>query len=1175
MRAAQRLWWRRAVGIAASAALVVVGLVTVPTAATAADPVAQDPTVTADPLPTVQINGVAWSQVVVGNTVYVAGEFSTARPAGAADGVSTTPRANLLAYNLTTGELITTWAPTLDGPAYAIAASPDGTRIYVGGDFTRINNVARNRFAVLNATTGALITSWTGGANAAVRSIVATSSMVYIAGNFNTVAGQSRPRVAQFNAANGAITAWRVSVQPRQVDAIALAPNGSQLYIGGRFDFINGVARQGIGAAAVSNGSTTSWTVNPEVFVYGYSAGITSLATDGNLVYGTGFGLINDAASEGNLEGMFAADPVTADLAWVDDCHGDSYSVYANPGKDHVYLAGHPHNCGNFGGYPEINPRRHQYATSFAKTAVGKIQPNSQAGYYSLEGIPATELRTFFPTFSTGTFTGLNQATWNVTGSGKYVVYGGEFLRVNNIGQQGLVRFATADIAPDDVGPSLSGNALQPTAASNALGTVQVSWPANWDRDDTTLTYQVLRGSSVVYQVDRDSRFWDLPRFSFTDTGLANSTSYTYRVVAIDSGGNSVTSPSVTVTTAGASAATLGAYATRVLNDGAAAYWRLSETSGSAQDWTSYAPATVGSGVQRGEPGALVGDANAAMTFTGATSSRVYSTRRVAGPIRFSVEAWFKTATTDGGKIVGFGSTSGTGDSGTVSRHVYMGADGKLTFGVFPNAIRTITSPGAYNDDAWHQVVASVGARGMEMYVDGALVATDPDVTFSQPANGYWRIGGDSLTGWPNAAGTTFVGSVDEVSVYGRQLDQLDVVRHLSLGTTGSASNLQPTASLSVTGGELTASADASGSADLDGSIVQYDWSWGDGQTTTTVTPTTTHPYASAGTYPVSVTVTDDGGATASASGSAVVTPANVLPTAAVTVTGPPALAVQVSGTGSTDSDGSISAYAWTFGDGGTATGPTANHQYLATGTYPITLTVTDNRGGTDTETVNVDVVAPPGPVVLAADTFERTVADGWGTADSGGAWTTTAGAASVGTGGGSLRAAAASGVVSARLPGVTSTSMRQQLTFSLDKRPAGSGGWLLGRGRIVDGVGDYRVKIALSSGGGVSARLYRTDAAGAETAISSSVTATGLSYTTGTVLATALEVVGTSPTTVRVKVWNAASAEPAAWLVAATDSTAGLQVPGHTGLALILSSTATNAPVVARIDNYRLTAVP
>ena len=52
------------------------------------------PTVSADVLPTTQIDGVAWAQVVVGNTVYVAGKFTTARPAGAAAGTNTTPRVN-------------------------------------------------------------------------------------------------------------------------------------------------------------------------------------------------------------------------------------------------------------------------------------------------------------------------------------------------------------------------------------------------------------------------------------------------------------------------------------------------------------------------------------------------------------------------------------------------------------------------------------------------------------------------------------------------------------------------------------------------------------------------------------------------------------------------------------------------------------------------------------------------------------------------------------------------------------------------------------------------------------------------------------------------------------------------------------------------------------------------
>src|SRR3712207_9403217 len=62
-------------------------------------------TVTADPLPTVQINGVAWAQVVVGNTVYVAGRFSTARPAGAPAGVGEVWRHNILAYDIRTGAL--------------------------------------------------------------------------------------------------------------------------------------------------------------------------------------------------------------------------------------------------------------------------------------------------------------------------------------------------------------------------------------------------------------------------------------------------------------------------------------------------------------------------------------------------------------------------------------------------------------------------------------------------------------------------------------------------------------------------------------------------------------------------------------------------------------------------------------------------------------------------------------------------------------------------------------------------------------------------------------------------------------------------------------------------------------------------------------------------------------
>ncbi|MET0787845.1 MAG: alkaline phosphatase [Cellulomonas sp.] len=1163
---------RAFVAAAVSAALLLFGL---GAPAWADDPLPSgtgsvDPTVTADALPTVQIDGVAWAQVVVGNTVYVAGEFTTARPAGSPVGTDTTPRSNLLAYDLTTGELNTTWAPTVNGPAYSIAASPDGTRIYVGGDFTQVNTSARNRFAVLNATTGAVVTAFTGGANAAVRGIVATAATVYIAGNFNTVAGQSRPRVAAFDATTAALKTWRVSVQPRQVDSILLSPDGSTLYIGGRFDMINGVARQGIGAVSTSNGVISSWTVNPEIFAYGFSAGIMSMATDGNLIYGTGFGFLTDPDSDTNLEGMFAADPVTADVAWLEDCHGDTYSVYANPGKDHLYIAGHPHMCSNFGGYPEINPRRHQYGVAYTKTAVGQIQPNSQGGYYDMQGYPAPEQRTFWPTFTPGTFTGLGQATWSVNGGGKYVVYGGEFLTVNGVAQQGLVRFATPDIAPDKQGPQLSGSALQPTAAARTTGTVQVSWPANWDKDNGELTYQVFRnnGANPVYSTTRPSRFWDMSRLSFTDSGLANNTSYTYKVVTVDSAGNSVTSPNVTVTTTNAFAGSMGSYTAAVLADNPAGFWRLGETSGAALDWAAYSSVSLGNGVSRNQTGAIFGDTNRAMNFTGASNSRAFSQVKVPGPMHFTVEAWFKTTSTAGGKIVGFGATSGTADSSNYDRHVYMGTDGKLNFGVYPNGVRVITSPAAYNDGAWHQVMASVGDRGMEMYVDGSLVATDPNVTFAQAYDGYWRIGGDNLGGWPNAGATSFTGTIDDVSVYGRQLDLVDVVRHRGLGATGVVPNLPPIAKFQVTGGELAATSDATASTDLDGTIASYAWNWGDGGTSTGLT--SAHTYATGGTYNVTLTITDDDGSTSSLVHQVIVANPNVGPTPVITSSSTGLTGLLV-GTGSSDPDGTIVSYQWNFGDGTSGTGATVSHAYGGSGIYTVSLTVTDDDGVATTTTAPLTIIAPVVDVLIANDTFTRTVSPGWGTADSGGAWTASAGAGSVNGTQGVSAIAAASGSFSARLTAVTGTDLVTRFSTTVDKRPAGSGGWILSRGRVTP-AGEYRLKVNLKSNGTATGQFVRTNAAGTETVITAATTLTGFTYSAGSVIKTALKVSGGTPTSLSAKVWI--GTEPTDWQLTTTDSTAGLQEAGHTGLAYLLSSSATNVPITFRTDDYSVLSV-
>ncbi len=58
----------------------------------------------------------------------------------------------------------------------------------------------------------------------------------------------------------------------------------------------------------------------------------------------------------------------------------------------------------------------------------------------------------------------------------------------------------------------------------------------------------------------------------------------------------------------------------------------------------------------------------------------------------------------------------------------------------------------------------------------------------------------------------------------------------------------------------------------------------------------------------------------------------------------------------STDPDGDVTAWSWSFGDGTISSASSPNHTYLAPGTYPVQLTVTDDRGAVSTATRSVTV---------------------------------------------------------------------------------------------------------------------------------------------------------------------------------------------------------------------------
>lgn len=106
--------------------------------------------------------------------------------------------------------------------------------------------------------------------------------------------------------------------------------------------------------------------------------------------------------------------------------------------------------------------------------------------------------------------------------------------------------------------------------------------------------------------------------------------------------------------------------------------------------------------------------------------------------------------------------------------------------------------------------------------------------------------------------------------------------------------------------------------------------------------------YASLGQYSVTGTLVPNGGQPP-------VAVAEANPTS-----GTAPLTVSFSSVNSTDPDGTIVGYSWNFGDGTSSTEPNPVHVYNSAGTFTAVLTVTDNSGLSDTDSVAINVQQAP-----------------------------------------------------------------------------------------------------------------------------------------------------------------------------------------------------------------------
>ncbi len=324
-------WWGRGRSLVLVASLIV--SLGVPSSAQATPPA--KPT-----LKTWGASSAVKAQVIIGTTLYFGGDFTSVI---SPDGATTVTRRHLAAVDLTTGNLLP-WNPATKGGVTAMVT--DGTTIYIGGAFTKVNDTSRSHLAALDLT-GAL-RSFKAATNGKVEALHLVGSTLYVGGDFTAMRGTTRFYLGALTT-SGTLLPWDPSANDR-VRAITSVSTG-EIVVGGFFDEVGGQAIDHIDGLDPITGASESWSypssgevmalvTGPDDNVYGAIGGsggkVRSWTNDGHLrwtvytdgdvnavayaggqvVAGGHFIYINSGATY--LPRLAAFDPATgsADLTW-------------------------------------------------------------------------------------------------------------------------------------------------------------------------------------------------------------------------------------------------------------------------------------------------------------------------------------------------------------------------------------------------------------------------------------------------------------------------------------------------------------------------------------------------------------------------------------------------------------------------------------------------------------------------------------------------------------------------------------------------------------------------------------------------------------------------------------------------------------------------------------------
>jgi RHS repeat-associated protein len=207
---------------------------------------------------------------------------------------------------------------------------------------------------------------------------------------------------------------------------------------------------------------------------------------------------------------------------------------------------------------------------------------------------------------------------------------------------------------------------------------------------------------------------------------------------------------------------------------------------------------------------------------------------------------------------------------------------------------------------------------------------------------------------------------------------------------------------------------------------------------------------------------------------------------------------------------------------------------------------------------------------IFVRDTFSRSATDGWGTADTGGPYSSTNADFDVNGSIGTINLASATNR-NAYLTGVSAADQEVLLKVNVDKLAVGSSTFTWAYLRRQDSSNYYQARIIFDTDQKVRL-LFGKTVAGTTTTIVN--TATPETHTTTAWYWMRARLSGTTSVNLKARLWRDGSAEPPSWTVDSTDASppAALQGSGHFGIRFQVGGT--GLPVLASYDELSVTTI-